>query len=66
MFDDEDGRVRLEFLDRTIDLPSDAAEAAGVIVGGEPFSPADLPDLDASDQLTLAGRMLREGVVVAA
>ena len=63
---DDDERVRLAFLDRTIDLPAGTADAVGLIVDRDVFSPADLPGLDASDQLTLTRRLLREGIVVPA
>jgi bifunctional lysine-specific demethylase and histidyl-hydroxylase NO66 len=63
---DDGERVRLEFLDRTIDLPAGTAGAARLIVDRDVFCPADLPELDADDQLTLTRRLLREGVVVAA
>ena len=53
-------------LDRTIDLPAGTAEAAAVIVDSDVFSPAELPGLDADDQMTLARRLLREGVLVPA
>ena len=64
---DDDGEgVRLEFLDRTIDLPAGTADAASLIVDRDVFSPADLPGLDAADQLTLTRRLLREGILVPA
>ena len=58
--------VRLEFLDRRIDLPAGTADAVGVIVDRGVFSPAELPGLDATDQLTVSRRLLREGIVVPA
>jgi bifunctional lysine-specific demethylase and histidyl-hydroxylase NO66 len=58
--------VRLEFLDRAIDLPVGTVDAAGVIAEQNDFSPAELPGLDANDQLTLTRRLLREGIVVPA
>ena len=64
---DDDGElVRLEFLDRRIDLPAGTADAVGVIVDRGVFSPAELPGLDATDQLTVSRRLLREGIVVPA
>ena len=62
----EGGRVRLAYLDRTIDLPAETADAMAVIADSDVFSPSELPGLDANDQMTLARRLLREGVVVPA
>ncbi len=62
----DDERVRLAFLDRTLDLPASTAEAIAVVLNGAAFAPCDLPGLDADDQLTLTRRLLREGIVVPA
>jgi hypothetical protein len=35
-------------------------------VTGVAFTPAELPDLDAGDQLTVTRRLLREGILVPA
>ena len=59
-------RLKLVLLDRTIHLPASASDAVGVVVGGQVFTPADLPGLDAEEQITLSRRLLREGVLVAA
>ncbi|MEA2167349.1 MAG: bifunctional lysine-specific demethylase and histidyl-hydroxylase [Solirubrobacteraceae bacterium] len=59
-------RLTLTLLDRTIDLPSSAADAIELIVAGEVFTPGELPGLDAQDQLTLTRRLVCEGVVVPA
>jgi cupin superfamily protein len=64
--DDDSERVRLEFLDRSIHLPAATAEAVGLIVDRAVFSPAELPGMDATDQLTLSRRLLRDGIVVPA
>jgi bifunctional lysine-specific demethylase and histidyl-hydroxylase NO66 len=64
--DDDGERVRLEFLDRSVDLPASTADALAVIVDRAVFSPAELPGLDATDQLTASRRLLREGIVVPA
>jgi hypothetical protein len=64
---DDDGQlVRLEFLDRSIELPAGAADAVGLIVDRDVFLPAELPGLDATDQLTVSRRLMREGIVVPA
>jgi ribosomal protein L16 Arg81 hydroxylase len=59
-------RVKLVFLDRTIDLPASTAAAVALIAEQDAFTPGDLPGLDPQDQLTLTRRLLREGVVVPA
>jgi hypothetical protein len=61
----EDG-TRLVLLDRTITLPATAADAIKIALAGAPFTPADLPGLDAGEQLTVARRLLREAVLVIA
>jgi lysine-specific demethylase/histidyl-hydroxylase NO66 len=58
--------VRLVLLDRTMTLPLATADALKLVFAGGRFTPAELPGLDAADQLTLARRLLREGVVVPA
>jgi hypothetical protein len=65
---DADGResVKIVMLDRTIDLPTSTGDAVGVAVGGDVFTPADLPGLGPEEQLTLTRRLLREGVLVRA
>jgi bifunctional lysine-specific demethylase and histidyl-hydroxylase NO66 len=64
---DEDGeRVRVALIDRTVALPLDAGAALKLALSGEPFRPAELPGLDADDQLAVARRLLREGVLVPA
>ncbi len=59
-------RVRLRMLDRVIDLPLAAADAAEQIATGGVFTPDELPGLEPEEQLTLARRLLREGIVVPA
>jgi len=62
---DESGVV-LTTLDRTLTLPADTAAAVRTALAGAVFTPAGLEGLDHADQLTLARRLLREGVVVPA
>lgn len=57
-------RVQLRLIDRTVSLPQQVAPALKLVLCGEPFTPAELPGLDAHDQLTVARRLLREGVLV--
>ncbi len=58
--------VRLILLDRSVELPAVAEAAVKTIVSGTPFTPDELPDLDAAEQLTVARRLLREGILVPA
>ena len=44
----------------------DFAAAVTLILGGATFVPSDLPGLDDQEQLVLARRLLRDGVVVPA
>ncbi len=64
--DEDAGGIRLVSLGQTVDLPAAAGAAVKTIVTGVPFTPDELPDLDAGEQLTLARRLLREGIVVPA
>ncbi len=61
-----DAQVQLVGLDRTIALPSDAADALKAVLDAAPFTPAELPGLDAHAQLVIVRRLLREGVLVPA
>lgn len=58
--------VRLILLDRTVTLPGPASDSIKLVLSGASFTPATLPGLDADEQLTLARRLVREGVLVAA
>jgi hypothetical protein len=58
--------VQLRLIDRTVSLPHSTAAALKLALSGEPLTPADLPGLDAHDQLTVARRLVREGVLVTA
>jgi bifunctional lysine-specific demethylase and histidyl-hydroxylase NO66 len=64
--DGGDATVRLILLDRSVELPAVAEAAVKTIVSGTPFTPDELPDLDATEQLTVARRLLREGILVPA
>jgi ribosomal protein L16 Arg81 hydroxylase len=57
-------QVVLSFLDKTLTLPSSAADALLCALTAEQFTPADLPGLDADEQMVLAHRLLREALVV--
>jgi hypothetical protein len=64
--DDGDTGIRLQLVDRAVDLPIGARGAIKVILAGAPFSPAELVGLDSDGQIALAQRLTREGVVVPA
>ncbi len=59
-------RVRIELLDRTVELPAGTGDAVKVAVGGPAFAVADLPGLEPDEQLVLARRLVREGVLILA
>jgi bifunctional lysine-specific demethylase and histidyl-hydroxylase NO66 len=61
-----DARLKIVLLDRTIELPAHSADAVEVALGGELFTPAELPGLDPEERLTVTRRLLREGVLVPA
>jgi bifunctional lysine-specific demethylase and histidyl-hydroxylase NO66 len=63
---DADERVKIVLLDRTIELPPSTSDAVKLVVDGRAFTPAELPGLEPEEQLTLARRLLREGVLVPA
>ena len=61
----EDGeQVRVTLLDRFVALPLHAADAVKTVLAGAPFTAAELPGLGPDEQLAVARRLLREGVVV--
>ena len=60
---DADG-ITVHLLDRTLSFAADAAEALKTVFDGGAFTPADLPGLDAAQQLAAVQRLLRAGVVV--
>src|SRR6478609_8827347 len=55
----------LDLLDSTISWPEQVHAALLVVLSGKAFVPAVLPNLDPQEQLVVARRLLREGVVVA-
>jgi ribosomal protein L16 Arg81 hydroxylase len=62
---DSDG-LRLRLIDKAVRLSSSADAALKTILGGEPFTPAELPGLDGAEQLALVQTLLRDSVVVPA
>jgi lysine-specific demethylase/histidyl-hydroxylase NO66 len=53
-------------LDKTVTLPAPLARAAKVLLDGAVHTAAELTELGAGDQLVLARRLLREGLLVPA
>lgn len=56
----------LELADRSITFPASTAAPLAELLSGKPVRVADLPGLDAAEQLVLVSRLLREAVVVPA
>jgi lysine-specific demethylase/histidyl-hydroxylase NO66 len=58
--------VTLSALDKQITLAAAMLPAVKAILGGAEFAPAELPGLDAAEQLVLTRRLLREALLVPA
>jgi hypothetical protein len=56
--------LRLRLIDKVVALPISADAALKTILSGAPFTPRELPGLDADEQLVVTRRLLREGVLV--
>ena len=56
--------LRLRLIDKVVALPIVADAALKTILSGAPFTPRELPGLDDGEQLVVARRLLREGVLV--
>ena len=56
--------LTLALLDRRVPLPIETADALKIVLSREVFTPAELTGLDRDDQLVVARRLLREGVIV--
>jgi len=59
-------RLSLDVIDTTVSWPVDAERALRRSLSGDTFRPSELEDLDPDEQLVLARRLLREGIVVPA
>ena len=59
-------RVLLNLMDSTISWPAQVGESLQYVLDSALFRPFDLPALDPDEQLVVARRLLREGVVVPA
>ena len=51
-------------VDKSISLSAAVSDAVKTILTGSAFTPAELAGLDAAEQLALARRLLRDGVLV--
>jgi hypothetical protein len=58
--------ITITLFDRTVALPLAALDAVKLIVSGVAFAVRELPGLDHDEQLTVARRLLHEGVLVPA
>lgn len=56
--------AQLELIDSIVRWPAIVHDALAIVLTGAHFRPADLPNLDTDEQLVVARRLLREGVVV--
>lgn len=56
----------LDLIDSTVTWPDQTHAALLVVLSGKAFAPEMLPNLDPDEQLVVARRLLREGVVVPA
>jgi lysine-specific demethylase/histidyl-hydroxylase NO66 len=57
-------RLELEVLDTTMNWPAQTEAALRQALSGSDFTPGELPGLDADEQLVVARRLLREGLVM--
>jgi hypothetical protein len=62
----DQANVHIRLIDKRVSLPAAADAAVKLALAGAPFTPADLPGLDDDEQLMIAKRLLREGIVVPA
>lgn len=56
--------ITVSFLDRSVVCPIATESALKTILAGDAFRPRELPGLEPEEQVTLARRLLREGVIV--
>jgi hypothetical protein len=56
--------VALTLLDKTVRLPANCEAALKIAFSGSTFTPRELPGLEPGEQLVLARRLLREGVLI--
>ena len=56
----------LDLVDSTVTWPDQVHAALLVVLAGKEFTPGQLPNLDGDEQLVIARRLVREGIVVPA
>ena len=61
-----DGSWVLDLVDTTVTWPDQVHAGLLVVLAGKAFTPRQLPNLDTDEQLVVARRLLREGIVVPA
>ena len=59
-----DGKVTMRVLDKTVTMPGNTESAVKWVLTGIEFTPAQLPGLDATEQMVLARQLLCDAVVV--
>jgi hypothetical protein len=59
-------RLALDVLDTTMNWPAQTEVALRHALSGSAFSPGELPGLAADEQLVVARRLLREGLIAPA
>lgn len=60
------GGAVLDLIDTTVTWPDQVRAGLLVVLSGKEFTPRQLPNLDGDEQLVIARRLLREGIVVPA
>ncbi len=63
LHDGREGRVGLELVDRTLDLPAHTRAALEALLAGGPLAVGDLPGLTEPGRAVLARRLVREGLL---
>jgi bifunctional lysine-specific demethylase and histidyl-hydroxylase NO66 len=59
-----DDKVTVRVMDKTVSMPGNTESAVKWVLTGTEFTPAQLPGLDATEQMTLARHLLRDAIVV--
>jgi ribosomal protein L16 Arg81 hydroxylase len=59
-----DGKVTVGVMDKTVSMPGNTESAVKWVLTGTEFTPAQLPGLDAREQMVLARQLLRDAIVV--
>jgi hypothetical protein len=60
------GKWVLDLIDSTVSWPEQVHAALLIVLSGKAFAPEVLPNLDGEEQLVVARRLLREGIVIPA